>query len=428
MRIKLGTTKEENNVRLYPIYKMLSWDLLFYYSINFIFLTQIKGISAADVLLAEAFYPFCKIILLIPLTALINKIGKRKSLIFANATNALSIMCYIIAQDFTYILIGQLLSAVAFNIKGIVETNLLYDNLPRNEKRGHQFSKIDGRATSWYYYIDALTSIAAGFLYVLNGYLPFILCFIGCLISTYLSFKFTDTDKDKLNMQNNITTRQYIKDLRVSFKYMLQSDRLKYLFIFGAIFTGLLSVLVSPRSNILEEIGVPEQYFGIIFAVLGIISGLAAKNQNIVHNKFRNKTLGVISIPTTISCIIIGFFALAKNQNTAFLIIILTMFVIQYIAKGLFYTLIRRYLNNFTTSELRSKIISAYNLIESIIRTIMALFISWLLRGMSASNMIIFLGCILTIIIILLIDKMRNKVGLKPEEYSKKEIEFIPLK
>ena len=27
--------KEEQNIKIYPIYKMLSWDLLFYYSINF---------------------------------------------------------------------------------------------------------------------------------------------------------------------------------------------------------------------------------------------------------------------------------------------------------------------------------------------------------------------------------------------------------
>ena len=29
---------KKNNARLYPIYKMFSWDLLFYYAISFIFL------------------------------------------------------------------------------------------------------------------------------------------------------------------------------------------------------------------------------------------------------------------------------------------------------------------------------------------------------------------------------------------------------
>ena len=145
---------------------MLSWDLLFYYSISFLFLTQVKQISAADVLLAEAFYPIFRSVLLMPLTALCTKIGKRKSLIIANMVNALSIFSYLIAQNLVYVFIGQLLSAIAFNMKGVTETNLLYDNLPKDEKRGLRFSKIDGNGTSWYYYIDGITAVISGFLYV----------------------------------------------------------------------------------------------------------------------------------------------------------------------------------------------------------------------------------------------------------------------
>ena len=69
------------NVNLYTRYKMFSWDLLFYYAIIFLFFTQTKGINAADVLLAESFYPIFKIIFLIPATLLIDSLGKRKSLI-----------------------------------------------------------------------------------------------------------------------------------------------------------------------------------------------------------------------------------------------------------------------------------------------------------------------------------------------------------
>lgn len=66
--------KKQKNVKLYPKYKMLSWDSLFYYAIIFLFFTETKGISAADVLLAESLYPLFKAILLIPATILIDKI------------------------------------------------------------------------------------------------------------------------------------------------------------------------------------------------------------------------------------------------------------------------------------------------------------------------------------------------------------------
>ena len=88
-----------------------------------------------------------------------------------------------------------------------------------------------------------------------------------------LSFKFEDIKKEN---QEVVSTKKYIKDLKNSFKYMMQSDRLKYLFIFGAVFAALLGVLVSLRSGTLEQIGVPEQYFGVIFALLGIVSGIIA--------------------------------------------------------------------------------------------------------------------------------------------------------
>ena len=44
------------NMKLFPIHKMLSWDLLFYYTINFLFLTQVKNMNASDVVLTDSFY------------------------------------------------------------------------------------------------------------------------------------------------------------------------------------------------------------------------------------------------------------------------------------------------------------------------------------------------------------------------------------
>ena len=44
---KKMSKKRRNNAILYPIYKMFSWDLLCYYSIEFLFLTITKGLSAS---------------------------------------------------------------------------------------------------------------------------------------------------------------------------------------------------------------------------------------------------------------------------------------------------------------------------------------------------------------------------------------------
>lgn len=417
---------KEKNIKLYPKYKMLSWDLLFYYAISFLFFTETKGILAADVLLAESFYPIFKIILLMPGTILIDKIGKRKSLMIGNFSVALSTLTFIVANNFVMIVLGQFFSAVGYVIKGICETNMLYDSLEKNEKRGVTFSKIDGRANSLYYYIDGITSVISGFLFAINGYLPMIFCLLINIISAVMAMNFEEIDNTE--EKEKITIRKEVKNLKTSLRSIFQSTRLRNLLIFGTVFSGILSALVTLRSSLLSDIQVPAQYFGIIFAVFQIISGIAAKNQHRVHSKFRNKTLANLTLPVVISCIFLGLWCNIGLNYEMTLVVVLALFLIQYISKGPFYTLIQQYLNNFTNSSLRNKIASSYNMLESLFRCAISLFASFLLRYTTTANTLTIIGCIATVIIVLMLDNMRTKVGLKPEEYKEKDIKILELK
>ena len=224
---------------------------------------------------------------------------------------------------------------------------MLYDSLKRNKRRGAIFSKIDGKATSLYYYIDGISAAISGFLFAINGYLPMIFCVITNIISIVLSVNFEEIDI--IENKEDIKTTKKLSNLRKSFKNIFRSSRLRNILFFGAIFSGILSVLVTLRSSLLSDIEVPPQYFGIIFALLGLVSGVSAKNQNRIHNKFRNKTLASLSLPVVISMIFLGLWCNVKLGYILTLIFVLIMFLIQYIAKGPFYTLIRRYMNNLTT-------------------------------------------------------------------------------
>lgn len=58
----------KRNIKLFSTYKKLAWDYLFYYSIDFLFLTQIKNISAANVVLANSIKYLFGIFIQIPAT------------------------------------------------------------------------------------------------------------------------------------------------------------------------------------------------------------------------------------------------------------------------------------------------------------------------------------------------------------------------
>lgn len=66
----------KTNMKIFPTYKKLAWDYLFFYTIDFLFLTQIKGISGADVVLKSKFYAFFSIILQIPANIIVEFLGR----------------------------------------------------------------------------------------------------------------------------------------------------------------------------------------------------------------------------------------------------------------------------------------------------------------------------------------------------------------
>ena len=59
---------------------MIGVDWIFYYGIRILFLTQVKNISAADIVLATSFYGLCYILFQIPNAIILSKIGKKKTI------------------------------------------------------------------------------------------------------------------------------------------------------------------------------------------------------------------------------------------------------------------------------------------------------------------------------------------------------------
>jgi len=53
-------------MKIYSLYRAISVDLIFYYAIEFLFLTQVKNITASKVVLASSFYAIYMIFLQIP--------------------------------------------------------------------------------------------------------------------------------------------------------------------------------------------------------------------------------------------------------------------------------------------------------------------------------------------------------------------------
>lgn len=422
---------KKTNRKLFILYKILANDLLFYYTISYLFLSKIKDLTTAQIVFAESFYPLFKLILQIPCTILIQKIGKRNSLLIANASVALYLFFVLNLSTTFALIIANIFSAIGFVIKGIAESNFLYDSLEESENKKEDFSKIEGRASSCFFFVDALTALVTGFIYLINPYLPIIFSLIAMLLSLIITFKFYEIpNKKKAEIEHLSTVKQiklHITETSQGFKYIFKSSRLHALILFNALLVSLLILMVTLHRSILDDVGVSSSYLGIIFALMGIVISFSSSRSVNLHKKYRNKTLSLLGILLTFSIIITGLVTTIKLPAFFMYYLLLIMISITYIVKGPHYVLIKQYLNSFCDSNMRIKIYSANLLIEYISTSAISMSCSFLLNHFSNSFTTLIIGIISFIIMMFLINYMSTRVGLKPEEYSKQDILFLEL-
>ena len=412
-------------MKLYPPYKTLSWDYIFFYTIKFLFLTQIKGINPADVVLIDSFYYLFAVFCQIPATFIIEFLGKKNSIILANILNCLYMVMIIFSANLFNLVIAEILSSLAFAIKESAEPSLLSESIPPYSQKDRIFAKISSKGLSMYYVINAFSTIAAGVLYEINPYIPIILSLSALVIVTVMSLFFIEPIERRKAPRHE--PFKQIKDLGEAFKFIFKSERIKGLLLFSSIMMGLFSILINYEVSMLEDLNVPAKYLGVIFAVLGIVSAVSAKKQENFHNKFTNKSLTVLGGICAISCIAAGIFGIVTEIYPLCIFFIIFFYIIRHFIKGLFYPLIEKYLGNFTNEEIDTKIYTADSFFKSISCAVFGILASFLLDRLETSICMIIVGITFSIIILLVSSFMKKRVGLKPNEYPKEDVKYDNL-
>ena len=419
---KEETKAKRQNAKIFPIYKMFSWDLLFFYSTQYLFYTNVKGITAGEILKLDAFFPLFIIFMQLPSTICADLLGRRKSLIVGNVIMILYIFLLIILPGVVGIFIANIIYAFGYSLRGIQATNILYDSTATKGGEG-LYAKINGKGATGYYILDGIASLTAGYLFVINGYLPMIICLAFTIIATIISTRFKDIYENKLE-ENEISNKikEYKKDFKISIKNIITSKRLRALLIFMGIFNALITITGTYKGSTLTELQVKPETFSMINAIFTFIAGIATTFQDKIHKKFRNRSFTFLAMIFITSIILIGILLYTNILNI--LPIILILLAIRSITMSNYYVLSERYAKNFSTPKTRTRISFATEFTTNIIEAIMVFFAGVLLDGTNIRFATLFIGLIFLIIFILILDYMRTRVGLKPEEYDKKDIEL----
>lgn len=417
----------KSNMKLYPIYKMIGLDWIFYYGIRVLFLTQVKNISPADIVLAGSFYAFCYILFQIPVTIIIEKIGKRNAVVVGQLLNFISMCIILFCPNFTWLLVSQLICSIGFGLKGVAESNLLNTSLPKSKRKGEIFSKIDSRGYSKFCFVGASSVLVSGFLYSINPYIPICFCLIANFTALIIAMNFIDIEKEEnkkeeLNLKEE--TQKILNDLKTGFKFIFKSKRLRTLLIILGIWWGIIDTFATYQETLLKELQIPSYYIGFILAGFQMLVGIFSTKSIKFNKKHKNHSLTYIGLFLTLGSIVLGLITIFKIPFEIQLMVITLVFILRAYAKGLYQVLKKRYMNNFANSSILPKIYSVNGIMSNLGKIIIGIIASSILKLTNISNALLILGIICTGIVVILSIYSKSRLGLKPEEYDKKEIEY----
>lgn len=410
----------KHNLRLYPKYLMLGYDLLFFYGIRVMFLLDVKGITESQILLAATVYALSMIVMQVPATLLASKIGYKNTAIAGNIFNIIWAILMITFDGFAGLALSQFINGVAFALKFVSEPNLLSTSIPQapTYQRNEIFSRLDKKGFSRYCIFSAISTVISGFLYNINPYIPIFMCLICVIAATAISFNFYDIKEE----ESKESFKDYIKDLKKGYKFITKSKRLRALLVMTGAVWGIIVLLDSYQLTLLQDIGATSVQVGFIFAMFELTRGLFSNTALDFNKKFKNKSLTNILLTFAIGFILAGIIAMTQLPFYTKLVIIVVILLIMGAANAIDQILAKKYVNNFASTKILPAIYSSKSICDNIFRTIITLLGSAIVGIYNIDIAMIVMGIFILILTLGLTVYSKDKLGLKPEEYTQKDI------
>ncbi len=345
--------------------------------------------------------------------------------------NLISMTIILFCPNFIWLLISQGISAVGFGLKGIAESNFLNASLPESKRKGEIFSRIDGGGYSKFCFIGATSVLISGFLYAVNPYIPVVLCLSVNLLALITAMNFVDIEQETKIKENKDIQQEAkitIDNLKEGFKFIFKSKRLSTLLLFLGVLWGIIDTYATYQETLLKELEIPSYYIGFMLAGFQMLVGMFSTKSIKFNKKHKNHSLTYIGLLLTVGSVILGVATILNIPFEIQLMIITMVFIVRAYAKGVYQVLKTRYMNNFSNSDILPKIYSVNGIMANISKMIIGVIAASILKRTDITYALLILGGICTGIVIILAIYSKSKLGLKPEKYDKKDIEYVGVK
>jgi len=246
-------------------------NLLFHLPVLVPFYGDHIGLTYRDFLLGEAAWAAAIVLFDVP-TGWISDIGRRTyTLAFGVFFNLLGYCYLMMANDLMQVLVAQALIGAGFSVLSVTQPALLYDSL-LSEGREAEYRKQEGRRQALSFYAIAVASVAGGFLYSMNAYLPLALTIIVDCMALITAFMIDEPLRRKRRAE-----KHPLADIAETLRLAARGHpEIVLLILFSAVMFCSMQLILWSQQPYYMAMGLPKSDYGILIALGFGLGGIAS--------------------------------------------------------------------------------------------------------------------------------------------------------
>ena len=351
----------KNNIWKLYVIKGLMWFMVAMPIIVLFF--QENGLSLQEIMILQGAYSMMVALMEIPSGYIADLFGRKKTLVLGTLFCFLGFALFSFSFGFWEFFIAELLLGVGNSFISGSDSALLYDSLLESEQ-SDEYTRIEGKTYSIGNFAEAGAGILGGFLAEMSLRYPwYVQAVIACLA---IPFALSLVEPKIKGQQLEKSFGTIIKVVKYT---LVEHKLLKWFTLFSAI-TGIATLSMAWFAQpFFKEVGIPIKWFGILWAGLNFSVGISSYHAHRFETKMNKNTLLVfIGVGIAVCMAFLGF---SESKWGVFWILLI------YLIRGVATPILRNYINEVTSSEIRATVLSVRSFI---IRTSFALtapFLGW---------------------------------------------------
>lgn len=282
--------------------------------------------------------------------------GRKKASVLYATLGMLCMAIFTFGHSFFHFAIACTVYGISLAVGSGNASSLLYDTL-RMLKIENQYKRYRGKIMFPAKVMSSLIVFLLPSLYLYNIRYPFIAGFCFYLIALITALFFFVEPKFK-----RISKKTMNNTILSSIQEISKSSTLKLIITIDVLLSGFLLLSLEYLQPIIKAAGLPVAYFGAVYALVRIFSGLASV---FTHRFARHSNKQSLIISASLILISLVGFALTKSH------LLVAFILFNSIADGVTDIITNDVTNNSITPKNRTTILSTANLLTSLFFSLM---------------------------------------------------------